>query len=741
MKKTLVSLLAITLCLAACEKYDDSALVERIDQLDSRVQELETKLVQVSSNINSLQSAIATLQSQDYVTDVKPLYGKDGVSIIGYQIIYKTAPATNLYISYPETLGMKQENGVYYWAIGDQFVLIDGQKVRVSAQTPQIKQENGAIYASFDGGKTWNKVSDVVEFSYDDESVTIKVGTETVSIPLVQTFSLKVETTKVSFTPVEEGYSAEIPYTIKGAKEGDEIVVLPTYVSEGWTVEMGEGKFTVSSKLSEGTIVLTAVNNTTGATSSQAISFSANQLSVSYEALLVAGGDTTAEITVTTNVDYTVEPAVEWITVPSTKGLRVETVTLAIAANPGLTRIGEVKIKGNDGSETVVVITQKVNTSKTGITALFGIQPTVENPQGFTADANSSIAVIGDYLILSNSLDVTKMPVYDRWTGEYLGSDIVNVEGVEPSLHFFAVTNDDAGHLVALSYVDSRATPLYNNGTVRGWVWKDGIDKKPASVWWAGYYNYGLGASYGFRTVKVAGDLTKNAVLGTIGSAYAVFETFVDGKLTLQNKTALKEPLYGSSTWYAGCAIPISTTASTIDELKYISVSGNWHQYINYSGDFNFAQTTDGNENMTSPLWYNGASKYGHTVVGGDYIEVGGKHLFATLNGWGAGGSFTNGQNKFYYQLVLSDIGATPTADSFKDGGIFGSRITPASETVIGTGYGEKGMISPFAYDGKSTMLGENLQEGDVEFAVGPDGSVQVYALITNFGLIGYTIK
>lgn len=102
---------------------------------------------------------------------------------------------------------------------------------------------------------------------------------------------------------------------------------------------------------------------------------------------------------------------------------------------------------------------------------LFGFQPTVENPHGMTADAHRTIAVVGDYLIVSNAYDFSKMLVYNRFTGEFLGDNLVNtstVTGLNDTYQFWAIASDDAGHLVMINFVDSRETPLVNCATVRG---------------------------------------------------------------------------------------------------------------------------------------------------------------------------------------------------------------------------------------------------------------------------------
>ena len=372
---------------------------------------------------------------------------------------------------------------------------------------------------------------------------------------------------------------------------------------------------------------------------------------------------------------------------------------------------------------------------------LFGFQPTVENPHGMTADAHRTIAVVGDYLIVSNAYDFSKMLVYNRFTGEFLGDNLVNtstVTGLDNTYQFWAIASDDAGHLVMINFVDSRETPLVSCATVRGWVWKDGISAAPASKWWAGFYNYGTGASYAFSNLKVAGDLTADAVIGTTGpqGGVAVFEAVTGGN----PGTRLKKALPNDSWWWSGNVIPLNGDAKDADAIKFIHVSGDHNQIINYNNEFNF--------NLADSYWYMGGGKYQKSALGGDYISAGSHKLLALLNGWYAGSADTYGNNRMYMQLVVSDITATPTADSFTEGLIFASRSSENEEGVIegmGLGAGAQAMMSPFAYEG--TVLGANAlaanvdRIGDVALATSEGGKkVQVYGFAMNLGLIAYEI-
>lgn len=362
---------------------------------------------------------------------------------------------------------------------------------------------------------------------------------------------------------------------------------------------------------------------------------------------------------------------------------------------------------------------------------LFGFQPTVENPNGMTLNAHRTMAVVGDYLILSNAFDSSKMPVYNRFTGEYLGDDIVNTEGVA-DLPIWAIASDDEGHLAAVYYVDNR-TDSGANGDVRTLVWYNGVDQKPSAQLWAGMWHW-VSSTYAFSNLKIAGDLSADAVMATAAPSQGVaaFVTYTGGK---PDATYPKKNIYEGSSWYSGNVIPVEGTGKTADDIKAITVSGQFRQYISYNGAAAF--------NLGTGYWYHANGTYQHNAIGGDYIEFGGRQLLGVLNGWYTGKADSYGNSQFYYQLVVSNIGSAPVASSMDEGLIFASRSSVNGDGLEGMGYGVQGMISPFAYSG--TVLGPNAIEanqnqiGDVVFAT-KNGKVQVYGFAMNNGLIGYEI-
>ena len=86
-EKILISLvLAVVMC--GCE-YDDSALTDRVDELENRIEQLEKLCSGINSDIDALQQLVDALQSRDYVTAVEPL--KENGQVTGYRILFQKA--------------------------------------------------------------------------------------------------------------------------------------------------------------------------------------------------------------------------------------------------------------------------------------------------------------------------------------------------------------------------------------------------------------------------------------------------------------------------------------------------------------------------------------------------------------------------------------------------------------------------------------------------------------------------
>lgn len=718
------------LVLAGCEKYDDSALKEDIKNLQTEVDQLKSEIEKIKTNITSIQGLIASLQEQDCVTAITEIKDEAG-NVIAYKVDYKLASSATFYVKDTATAGIVEKDGKYYWAVGGKIVTVGGKEVEVSV-APKVEVRDGVLQVSYDGGTTWIRLVDTLSIvpSEDKDEVTFTLGDTEVTIPLVPAFAIKVETTKVNVDPTDTEFVADIPYEIKGAADGDEVVVLATYAPAGFNIVVEENSIKVSAAFLDGTIVITAVNNTTGATSSQAITFKeAKILNAVCEAYIFDAIGGTGEIKISRNIEYTVASDQDWVTVPSTKAVVSETINFTVAENTGMVRLANVSFKGSDGSVSSVVIYQKAKMDS-GVTAMWGWQAYTDDAHGMTASDNITLAVIDDYLILSNAVDVNAMPVYNRWTGEYLGSNIVNTTGMSSDYTYRAICNDDAGHLIATSYSDAQ---------IFTYVWKNGIKEAPTAVVDAGLWRWGVGGNEQGWTVKCTGDVTGTAMMTYYAGYKFIFIPIVNGNPNFSSFIG-EWPNGITSSGYKGCAAKaIVSSASSIEEIKYVFSTANHNMIFGYDGGASAV-----NFSAPSSHWW-AADGYKRLVAGVDYIEVGGKCLMAVMNGSYANTSTSAGQLSRYMRLCVSDITASPSAGSFGSGYIFDSRegaISGGTAAVPGSGYTVTGMSSPISFVSGKTVLGDNpYQSADICFAKAADGSVQVYALVPGQALWGYNMK
>lgn len=221
-KRTLNWLFGATMLLVSscASDYDDSHLLDRLDDLEQRMQKLEAWCSQTNTNISSLQSLLTALQERDYITHVTPVT-QEGKTI-GYTIQFAQNDPITIYhgkdgkdgatgatgatgpagadgkdgqdgkdgTTYIPTIGVAKDaaDGLYYWTLdGEWLTDADGHKVCAQGTsgtngtngtngtdgtngtngtngtdgkdgiTPKLKIEAGYWYVSYDNGLTWEE--------------------------------------------------------------------------------------------------------------------------------------------------------------------------------------------------------------------------------------------------------------------------------------------------------------------------------------------------------------------------------------------------------------------------------------------------------------------------------------------------------------------------------------------------------------------------------------------------------
>lgn len=136
---------------------------------------------ETNTNLSSLQAIVAALQNNDYITSVDPLT-EDG-KVIGYTIkfaksnpivIYNGKDGSDGVDGTTPVVGVKKDtDGIYYWTLDGEFIVVDGQKIKaqgtdgnngsdgsdgVDGITPKLEIREGYWWISYDNGESWEQL-------------------------------------------------------------------------------------------------------------------------------------------------------------------------------------------------------------------------------------------------------------------------------------------------------------------------------------------------------------------------------------------------------------------------------------------------------------------------------------------------------------------------------------------------------------------------------------------------------
>lgn len=387
-----MAIIAILLSISftACgDDYDDSIIIDRVDNLENRVAQLEEICKQMNTNISSLQNIVAALENNDYVTSVTPIT-KDGKEV-GYTITFTKSQPITIYHGKDGQDGAdgidgvngtdgkdgvtpiigvsKDSDGVYYWTLDGKWLLdsggnkikaigIDGKDGESGTDgkdgiTPQLKIEDNFWYVSYDKGANWTKLgaaATTVNETFKD--VTVNDDTVTFTLADNTTFTLpRYKAVSITFDVQEQGISAgltvQIPYTLKGAtdkttvsasSDGNYKVKLENQTSDGGIITV-----TAPDSYVDGYINV-LVSDGNGYTSLNVINFYEWEMNISSleegqpltYSIPTSGGKVTIPLDV--NFDYEVvipEDATDWVsaTIKSRAVMRNEIISFDIKPN------------------------------------------------------------------------------------------------------------------------------------------------------------------------------------------------------------------------------------------------------------------------------------------------------------------------------------------------------------------------------------------------------------------------
>ena len=360
-KAFLVSVCA-SLFVIGCDKYDDSNLSGRVDKLENRVDILEQTVDNLNTNITSVTKLVKALQEENRIERIEQIEG-------GYKIILADGKGElTILNSEKPAIGITiAEDGVFYWTIDGEFMLINGDKIPAT-MAPEFKVEDGCFWFRINNGE-WSKVTgsdsgiglikDIIE---SNESVTfiLSEGGEIV-IPKVQAFRLNIN---IDEAGIMSGSTATIPYTITA---GDANTKVAAIASSGYTASVNgnskSGTITVTAPEtvpSKADILVVAVNSN-GVSSSKILTFEQGELKIAKDTYTIGAQGGVFQVELKTNLEWSTfidpDPKNAWLTVvPTTKALRNEILTLSATENvDGKPRTAEVHINYGNTSQTITV--------------------------------------------------------------------------------------------------------------------------------------------------------------------------------------------------------------------------------------------------------------------------------------------------------------------------------------------------------------------------------------------------
>ena len=376
MKKSLLIFAATALLLAGCTAptpYDDTFVLEKLADLETRVARLES----------SIQAVQSTLGSGKFVQKVQELTDEAGRTV-GITVTYTTGEVVNFTISKvtdpdaaPVISVMMNGAGELCWAIDGVILQKDGKDVLVYV-TPTFEiGEDGHLYVVVSGeridlgpvkgdkgdpGKDGEVpvVQDgiITGLEVGEDTVIISYENGTIELPLARSFQLIIEQTEFK---VQSTDPIEIPYTVKNA---DENTVVDVFYDKDLPTEVLADKFVVKPayKDVEG-MVLAFADSKSGLTSIVKLTFEGDIFKVTDDPAepgidyLLDSDATSVDVNIVSNVEFDIVPKADWIQYVATKAQHY-TVNFSLQPNtePAI-RVGSVDIVRKGTTELLQTIT------------------------------------------------------------------------------------------------------------------------------------------------------------------------------------------------------------------------------------------------------------------------------------------------------------------------------------------------------------------------------------------------
>ena len=149
---------------------------------------------ETNTNLSALQTIVTALQNNDYITSVDPL--TENGKVVGYTIkfaksnpivIYNGKDGADGVDGNTPVIGVKKDtDGIYYWTLDGEFIVVDGQKIKAQGTdgnngtdgsdgvTPKLEIREGYWWISYDNGTNWTQLGKATgEDGKDADSIKI----------------------------------------------------------------------------------------------------------------------------------------------------------------------------------------------------------------------------------------------------------------------------------------------------------------------------------------------------------------------------------------------------------------------------------------------------------------------------------------------------------------------------------------------------------------------------------------
>ncbi len=483
MKKLLYLVAAIGMLFTACE-YDDTAINDRVNDLENRVAELEETIAALNQDIAGVQTLVGAMQNNVYVSKI--VKGETGYEVYftnGEKITIADGKAGEAGKDGVTVTVLQDEDGEYYWAVtkdGKTEYLLDdnGNKLPVKGEkgnTPLMRVvmegETGYWEASYDNGETWERIlledgtpvttsggaGGLFKDAYIDEDTNTAIfeflNGDTIEIELRSDLYINFKGEAVE--------SADFKYGETQSFEMEAVGVLKTVVTTPDEWKASYDKETMVWTITAPTAEHAACADTEGEVSliyfgeenqSSVVSMKVQigeYVTVAEENMTIeaAAEEATYEVPYTADGEVTVEVVDAWISGTVADGV----ASITVAANPGAARTGTIKLVAKS-NEVVITVNQVEGVKLLPYGYRAGSEEVVfakslSEITGLSAAAADHIAVTNDYVIIS-SAGATPV-VLNATTGEYVGT--LNVG----DLTVAAVTQDDANNIIISTFQDA----------------------------------------------------------------------------------------------------------------------------------------------------------------------------------------------------------------------------------------------------------------------------------------------